>query len=199
MLIDLSQLSGDAAYFTMIQTIVPRPVAWVISDSGQGRLNLAPFSFFNAVSAEPALVMLGIASRDDGSPKDTWRNIAERDFFVIHIASVEHAPAVVKSAAPLPHGESEIPHAGLSTVPFDGFPLPRLKEAKVALACRREKLIEAGDNILILGRVEKIFLDDSIAQHDAKGRLKVDASLLDPLCRLGGAQFGSLGRIFEQR
>ncbi len=199
MLIHLSQLSGDAAYFTMIQTIVPRPVAWVISDSGEGRLNLAPFSFFNAVSSDPPLVMLGIASRDDGSPKDTWRNIAERDFFVIHIASVEHALAVVKSAAPLPHGESEIPHAGLSAVPFDGFPLPRLKEAKVAIACRREKLIEAGDNMLILGRVEKIFLDDSIAQHDAKGRLKVDAALLDPLCRLGGAQFGSLGRIFEQR
>ena len=114
MLIDLTALSPSQIYHTMIQTVVPRPIAWVLSDNGDDSFNLAPFSYFNAVSSRPPIVSLSIGLKKDGSDKDTRRNIKERSHFVIHIPHVEQAQLVTDSAAALAHGESEIARLGFT-------------------------------------------------------------------------------------
>ena len=85
MQIDPATLSKRDGYFLMVSAIVPRPIAWVLSEHADGRLNLAPFSYFNGVSSDPPLVMLSIGSKRDGLPKDTRANILERKQFVVHI------------------------------------------------------------------------------------------------------------------
>ncbi|MET0093908.1 MAG: flavin reductase, partial [Sedimenticola sp.] len=74
--IDLSEMPPGQVYFTMTQALIPRPIAWVLSENADGGHNLAPFSYFSAVSSEPPLVMLSIGRRPDGTPKDTAANIA---------------------------------------------------------------------------------------------------------------------------
>ena len=131
MYFDLAELSPNQAYFTMTQTIVPRPVAWVLSENTSGDFNLAPFSYFNAVCSDPPLVMLSIGRKPDGSPKDTRVNIEQRGHFVIHIAHREQAKPMTESSATLDYGDSEVARLGLQTVPFQGFTLPRLTGCRI--------------------------------------------------------------------
>ncbi len=171
--IDLSKLSADRVYGTMIQSVVPRPVAWVLSLNANGRYNLAPFSYFNAVCSEPPLVMLSIGKKPDGSEKDTRVNIRDRKDFVIHIAHRELAEAVTASSASLPAGESELEAQGLDTAAFEGSSLPRLRACRIAFACELFDFRELGPRgqALILGRVKRLFVDDSVVTTDAKGRI----------------------------
>jgi len=196
MLVDLTDASPRRAYHTMIQTIVPRPIAWVLSDNGDGGYNLAPFSYFNGVSSDPPLLMISVGRKADGSPKDTWRNIDERSHFVVHVANRELLQPIVDSSAPLPHGESELDMLGMATTPVAPFRLPRLVGPCVAMFCQRFAIHAIGDpgQGLILGRIQAVWLDDSIAtEHD--GRLTVDATKLDPLARLGGNDYALFGSI----
>ncbi len=75
---DFSALPPPDCYRLMIQAVVPRPVAWVLSDNGDGSLNLAPFSFFTAISSDPPLLMFSAGKKPDGTPKDTLHNVEER-------------------------------------------------------------------------------------------------------------------------
>lgn len=203
MLIDLAGLSPNRVYFTLIQTLIPRPVAWVLSDNGEGsdsgdnRFNLAPFSYFNAVCSDPPLMMLSIGKKADGSLKDTRRNIVERSHFVIHIAHRELLPALNASSAELPAGVSELSAGGLAKVPFGDFSLPRLAECRVAYGCRLFQVVELGPlpQAMILGRVEQVYIDDAVVEQGEAGRFKVDARRLDPVSRLGGDEYGLLGEV----
>ncbi len=199
MIIDLTKLSQNQVYHTMTQTVVPRPIAWVLSEHENGKLNLAPFSYFNAVCSQPPVVMLSIGRKPDGSDKDTFRNIVERKKFVIHLAHPELAPQVTLSAKVLPEGESELDLLAMDTVPFEGFELPRLKDARIAFACELYKLDTIGDNNqnLVYGRLERIWLDDSVVGEDAKGRTKILAEQLDPLGRLGGNEYITSGEVLD--
>ncbi len=193
MQIDLDTLSPSRAYHLLIQAVVPRPIAWVLSGNADGSLNLAPFSFFNAVCADPPILLLSIGSRPDGSDKDTRRNIRERGHFVVHIPQRELAFEVSDSSRPLPPGESEVARQGLATVAFGGFPLPRLADCRVAFACDCHSLQALGPQLLVFGRIRHAWLDDGIVQADARGRLQVDAQALDPLARLGGDDYSVSG------
>jgi len=199
MLIDLSSLSPNRVYFTLIQTLIPRPIAWVLSanetTADGASYNLAPFSYFNAVSSDPPLLMISIGKKPDGSDKDTRRNIIERGHFVVHIAHADQAEAVNASSAPLAAGLSEPEQLGLATVPFGDFPLPRLGDCRVAFACERYRLMEAGEQMIIFGLVRSAWIDDSIAAEGEAGRLQIDARKLNPLSRLGGDHYGLLGDI----
>ncbi|MBE7440463.1 MAG: flavin reductase family protein [Spirochaetales bacterium] len=194
--IEMAGLSANKVYYTFIQTIIPRPIAWVLSDNGDGTLNLAPFSYFNGVASDPPVVMLSIGKKPDGSLKDTRHNIIERKAFVIHIPHREWAEKVTASSLVLPHGDSELLRAGLATVEDRDFPLPRLKECRIAFYCRLFAVHEIGavPQALILGQVEAIYLDDSVATL-SDGRLSVDALKVDPLARLGGEDYGLLGQV----
>ena len=192
-----SKLSPSQVYHCMIQLIVPRPVAWVLSDSGGECWNLAPFSYFNGISSAPPLCMLSIGHKPDGARKDTWINIDERDEFVVHISSPPLAEDVSRSAAALPHGASEVDAGGLQLAAFPGQRLPRVVGPKAALFCRKHRIVELGDGPqgVIFGEIQAAWLDDAIAANDGS-RLRVDAQELDPLARLGGDDYAGLGEVF---
>jgi flavin reductase (DIM6/NTAB) family NADH-FMN oxidoreductase RutF len=145
MYFDFAEFSPNQAYFTMTQTLVPRPIAWVLTENAAGDYNLAPFSYFNAVCSDPPLVMLSIGRKPDGSPKDTRVNIEQRGHFVAHIAHREQAKPMTESSATLDYGDSELARLGLDTVPFQGFGLPRLADCRVAFACERYEIREIGN------------------------------------------------------
>jgi len=193
--VDLCTLSPEAAYSRLIQTVVPRPIAWVLSRNEDDSHNLAPFSFFNAVCSDPPLVMLSIGFKPDGSEKDTRVNIRERDHFVIHIAHRDLAGLLAESSASLPAGESEIGMLELETTPFPGSPLPRLADCRVAFACERYDIRELGPGrqALILGRVTRMYIDDEILGPAEPGKLRVAADKLDPIGRLGGNEYVTFG------
>ena len=211
MLIDFANLSPSQAYFAMIQAIIPRPIAWVLSDNGPARpgaaitagtnagpYNLAPFSFFNGVSGEPPMLMISVGRKPDGAKKDTWVNIEERGDFVVHIPPRDLAAKMVATSATLPHGESEVTRAGLTTAPVDGWRLPRIVGPRVAIGCVRHVIIEVGapgeneTQGLILGRVKGIWVDDA-AGALADGKITINAASVDPVARLGGAEYVLFG------
>jgi flavin reductase (DIM6/NTAB) family NADH-FMN oxidoreductase RutF len=201
MYVDLSDLSGGDSYRLMIQTIIPRPVAWVLSDNGDGGLNLAPYSFFTGVSSRPPLLVLSAGRKPGGERKDTVVNIEARPSFVVHIAHRELAPAVTETSRTLPHGESEVERAGLATMPFDGFDLPRLRDCRVALACRRHQLteVEGTSQTLVFGRIERIYLDDAVVGETAPDARvpKIEAGRVDPIGRLGGDEYTTFGELIR--
>lgn len=195
MLIHLDHFEKTYLYGLMTQTILPRPVAWILTANENGSLNLAPFSYFNAVTSEPPLVMVSIGRKRDGHPKDTWRNLIEREFATIHLGTVPLADALNASAVPLPAEESEIDHLNLPTERIEGFPLPRLKEAPVAYTARLERLIEVGKQGLFLLQLESLWIDPKLIHGEAPA-YEIDAAALDPLARLGGKEYAALQKPF---
>lgn len=197
MLIDLATLSPNRVYHTLIQSIIPRPIAWVLTaNAADGHnYNLAPFSYFNAVCSDPPLLMLSIGRKPDGSDKDTRRNIRERKHFVVHLPHAAQAALVNASSAPLPAGASEPEHLGLALTPFGDFPLPRVRDCRAAFACELHQLMEVGEQAVLFGLVRAVYLDDEVVSGEAQGRLRVDPVKLDPLSRLGGDHYGTLGEL----
>lgn len=202
MYIDLSELTESQIYFTMTQTVIPRPVAWVLSENESGSFNLAPFSYFNAVCSDPPLVMISIGRKPDGSAKDTLVNIEQRSDFVIHIVSRDLIDPMNQSSATLPAGESELDASGLKTTGMPGCRLPRLSDARIAFACERYEVHKIGGipQSLILGRISGIHVDDKVVEADEKGRTRVLAERVDPIGRLGASEYVSFGekiRLFR--
>ena len=197
--INVSELSQNQAYFTLTQTVLPRPVAWVLSEHANGELNLAPFSYFTPVCSNPPLLMFSVGHKPDGSLKDSYRNIVERKDFVVHLAQRELAAEVTRSARVLPEGESELELCGLDTVPFEGSRLPRLTDARVAFSCELFKTQEIGNEpqYLVFGLIKQIWLDDSVVGEDAKGRRKIYADRIDQIGRLGGNEYVTFGEILD--
>ena len=192
--IDFADLSPSQRYHLMVQTVVPRPVAWVLTAGDDGSHNLAPFSYFMAVGSDPATLAVSVGRKAGGEPKDTWRNIAERGDFVVHIAGRELLDPLNDSSAALDYGDSEIARTGLELTGDPGRHLPRLSAAKVALWCRRYAVHEIGTQGLIVGEVHAAYVADDIATADG-GRLTVDAAALDPIARLGGTNYMLAGEI----
>lgn len=191
-----SDLSPSKNYFTLIQTLVPRPVAWVLSDNGNESYNLAPFSYFSGVSSKPPMLMFVAGKKPSGEIKDTRNNIIERKQFVVHIPHTTQAQAVTDSAANFEAGKSEIAALGLETTEFEGFELPRLADSKIAYACELHKVDEiTEDQAVIYGLIKAVYIDDSVAA-EVDGRLKIDANALDPLARLGGDDYAGIGEPF---
>ncbi|PIE01742.1 MAG: protein/domain typically associated with flavoprotein oxygenase, DIM6/NTAB family protein [Acidobacteria bacterium] len=190
MQIDFNQLSKSQKYYLMTQVILPRPIAWVLSEHANSKLNLAPFSYFNGVSSEPPLLMISVGRKRDGSPKDTWTNILERRHFVVHLASQQDKQALEASAFSYDRGISECQELNLKTSPMANASLPRLTNARVALFCHLYKILEVGEGsqALILGQIESSYVDDSCIEVDNR-KMTIDPEKLDPLGRLGGTSY----------
>jgi len=195
--IKLSELSAGQIYATMTQALIPRPIAWVLSENKDAGFNLAPFSYFTAVSSKPPLIMLSVGKKPDGSPKDTCANIQARKEFVVHIAHREMMVPVNDSSASHPAGFSEVDALGLELTGLEGSRLPRLAECRLAMACELYQIQEIGDvpQALIFGLVNSIYVDDAIAAKDEKGRYKIHADRLDPLARLGAGEYQAFGQV----
>ena len=197
MIINLEELKPAQVYFTMIQTLIPRPIAWVLSEIEPDKYNLAPFSYFNAVCSNPPLIMLSVGKKPDASFKDTRVNIEQRRDFVVHIAHHELLEDLNQSSATLDADVSELDLLGLETMPFEGSRLPRVKACRIAYACECYEIHELGSapQSIIYGRVNQIYIDDAIASTNEKGRLKVHADKLQPVSRLGADEFMDFGNI----
>ncbi len=195
--IELAGLSANQVYFTLTQALVPRPIAWVLSENPVGGYNLAPFSYFTAVCSDPPLILLSIGNKSEGRPKDTCVNIEARREFVVHIPHRAQMEQVNDSSATLPAEESEVERLGLELAPFDGFRLPRLAQCRLAMACELYEIqkIGAAPQSLIFGRIKTLFVDDDVMVEDERGRSKIDASRLDPLSRLGAGEYLSFGSV----
>ncbi len=197
MYIDFSQLSANAAYFITTQTLIPRPIAWVLSEHEPGQFNIAPFSYFTSISSNPPLLLIAAGKKNDGSPKDTRANIERRGKFVIHIASMEQMQALNDSAETLPAEVSEVDKFNIELTDFDGFDLPRVKDCPIAFACDLYEIQEVGNTpqSLILGEIKQVYISDDCAEQDDKGRVKVHAPTVNPLGRLGSGEYCDIGEI----
>lgn len=198
MQLDFSDFSSSERYHLMTQTIIPRPIAWALTDSGNSSYNLAPFSYFTAVSSQPALLMLSVGKKSNGDNKDTLTNILNNKKMVIHIASNKQAELVTKTAKTLAHGESEIVDSGLTTTHFEHFSLPRLTDCDVAFGCELSEIKQLGDaqQTLIFVEIKQLYINDRVVSKDAKDRLKIDASKVSPLARLGGGEYAAIADPF---
>lgn len=196
--INFDEISAGEIYFNMTQTVVPRPIAWILTVNEAGSYNIAPFSYFTAICSDPPLILFSVGKKPDGSLKDTRANIIRSGEFVVHIPSVHFMDAVNESSASLPPEISEVEKLNLKTVAFGKFSLPRIEGCPIAYACERYEIMEIGPKkqAIILGKVKLLYVDEKIAYSDNKGRLKVSVQKLDPLSRLGANEYASTGDIF---
>ncbi|NQZ52250.1 MAG: flavin reductase family protein [Moritella sp.] len=199
MQLNFTDLSANQRYHLMTQTIIPRPIAWVLTDSGDENYNLAPFSYFTAVSSKPALLMISVGKKPNGDNKDTLTNVLKNKKMVIHIAAEHQAEIVTQTAATLAHGESELANAGLTTSAFDDFPLPRLTQCDIAYGCELYEIKELGDipQTLIFVEIKQLYINDTVVSQDAKERLNIAADKVKPLARLGGGEYASITAPFS--
>lgn len=199
MILQVDDLSPANTYFQMTQTILPRPIAWVLSENETGSYNLAPFSYFNAICSDPAIIMLSIGKKPDHSDKDTRCNIIERKKFTVHIASSDVLHALNQSSATLEKNQSEIDALDISLIDFESSPLPRISQCKVAYACELYEVHEIGSTpqAVIYGKVNTIYIEDEAITVSDAGRIKVHAEKLNPISRLGANEYMDAGEIIH--
>jgi len=166
-------------YKLLINLVVPRPIAWVTSRSPDGVINLAPFSFFNAVGSDPLYVIVSIASGVGGAQKDTARNITSAGEFVVNLVTEDLLPAMNVSAADFPSGESELFAAGLHPAGSVKVKIPRVAEAQASLECVLHSRQPLGQYTLFIGQVVMFH----VADHLVGPRLRVEG--FAPIGRLG--------------
>jgi flavin reductase (DIM6/NTAB) family NADH-FMN oxidoreductase RutF len=191
---DFSALSVRERYKILIGTVVPRPIAWVTTVSPDGRHNAAPFSFFNCLSADPALVALGVEYRPSGASKDTARNIRDTGVFTVNIVSHALMHAMNVTAVPFAEGLDEIAEAGLTVRSGHAIPAPSIAEAPATLECRLHSFLDIGNSReIILGEVVAANLrGDLVDEH-----FHIDPSLLDAVGRMGGHGYATTRDYFD--
>lgn len=201
MIIDIAEMSPPEAYFTMTQTVIPRPICWALSLNHDNTYNLAPFSYFNAVASDPPLIMFSVGLQPDGGLKDTLTNIRDRAEFVVNIASVNQLPVLNQTSATLPYGSSEVDASQIELAEIEGFELPRVADCKIALMCERYQIQTIGNRqqSLIFGEIKSIYVDDDCADITDKGRLKIFANRVQPLARLGAGEYVTFGEILQAK
>lgn len=183
-------------YKLLIGAIVPRPIAFVSTVSPEGKLNLAPFSFFCGVSSNPPTLLFCPANKPDGSEKDTLRNCELAPVgvgqFVVNVVSCAMGRRMSACAEELPYGESEFTLSGLTPMASHAVTPPRVAEAPFAFECVTERILRlnsgaaAGGNIVI-GRIVHIHADDGLVND----RHHVDPARLDALGRMAGTTYCS--------
>ena len=186
MLFDLSQVAEGIGYKLMTATVTPRPIAWVTSLGATGVLNLAPYSFFNAMGGAPPVLALGLQRGPDGGPKDTARNIEALGEFVVNLVPESMVAAMSLSSKAMPPEVSEVEAAGLATSPSTQITVPRLTDSPVAFECRTLQIVETGpEQRLVIGSVLAVHIADRFVLDAARGH--VDTAALGLIARMHGA------------
>ncbi|MBL8672928.1 MAG: flavin reductase family protein [Alphaproteobacteria bacterium] len=194
MLFDFAKTPPEQRYKLLVGLVTPRPIALVSTRGRDGVVNAAPFSFFNVFSEDPAVLALGIDGREDGSPKDTARNIRETGCFVVNLVDEAIAAAMNICATELPPHVSELPYAGLTAAPCAVIDQPRLAEAPVSLECRLMQIVVLpGGRDLMLGTIVALHARDGILDD----RLNVDPQRYKSVGRLYGPWYARLGDRFR--
>lgn len=194
--LDLHAIPERDRYKLLIGAVVPRPIAWVSTMDPEGNLNVAPFSFFNAVCSDPLTLMFSVSNTDNPAGKDTVRNIMAVGEFVINFTNEATAEAMNLTATPLPPGESEFEWAGLTATPSKTIRVPRVTEAPIAFECRLQQLLKIGNGpggaSVIFAEVKGVYVRDDLY---AEGRILLEQ--YQPIGRLGGNGYTRVNDTFE--
>lgn len=182
-------LEWKDAYKLLVGSIVPRPIAFVSTIDEYGMANLAPFSFFTAISADPMLVCFSPMRRGtDGGKKDTLNNIEQTKEFVINIVSEEFTEQMNNTAMEFEAGVDEFEETGLTKMESVIVAPPAVKESKVQLECSLHQVLhfgeEAGAGSLVIGKVEYVRIADELYYNG-----KIDTAKLKPVGRMAGQTY----------
>jgi flavin reductase (DIM6/NTAB) family NADH-FMN oxidoreductase RutF len=192
---DFRELSARDKYKLMIGTVVPRPIALVTTVDPQGRVNAAPFSFFNCLSADPPILALGVENHPDMRFKDTGLNIRLTEVFTVNIVSHAIAQAMHLCAVSFPPQHDELQASGLTAMPGVRVASPWIKEAPAAFECRRHVTLELGKSRqIILGEILFAHYHSDVIDAD---RMRIDPARLDAIARLGGNTCSTIRDRFE--
>lgn len=183
---DLSTLAKPDTYKLLASTVTPRPIAWITTLDSDGRVNAAPYSFFNVLSSDPPLFAVGFSAAPDRDGKDTKANIRLTGELVINLVPEDLAEAMNITATNAPRGLDELALAGLETAPSDRVKPPRIAQSPVSIECRVFQWIEpGGSSTILLARGERMHIRQDVFLDDE--RLYIDNAKLKLIGRMGGA------------
>lgn len=193
-----SELPWRTFYKLLIGSVVPRPIGWVSSVDEQGAVNLAPFSFFNAVCANPpTLLFCPMIRSTDLARKDTLRNVRSSGEFVINIVSEDLAEAMNITSTEFPPHVNEFEAAGLTPAPSLVVAPPRVAESRIHFECRVVQILDFGDQpgagSLVVGRILQVHVDESVLFDGDK----INLTALKPIGRLAGSAYTRVTEIFD--
>ncbi|WP_342363319.1 flavin reductase family protein [Terrarubrum flagellatum] len=192
---DFAALTPRERYKLLIGAVVPRPIALVTTIDAQDAVNAAPFSFFNCLSADPAILALGVEYRPTGAQKDTGRNVRETLSFTVNIVSDAIVEKMNVCAVPFEPGIDELVQAGLTAKPGVKVPCPWIGEAPAAFECRHHTSLGIGNSReIILGEVVYAHFRADVV--DA-AKHYVDAAALDAVGRMGGHGYATTRDYFD--
>ncbi len=167
MTFDFEKLDYRQCYRLLISTVVPRPIALVTSLSRQGRVNAAPFSFFNVMGHDPPVLILGIEQGNDGQAKQTAKNIRQTHEFVVNLVSEAMLEGMLICANSFPEDHNELPEAGFHEAKASKVAVPLVAESPVSLECHEKMSIGIGEGrTLILGDILALHIDDDCFDTD---------------------------------
>ncbi|MDP2951764.1 MAG: flavin reductase family protein [Chloroflexota bacterium] len=197
MKIDFDSLSRMECHDLLVGMIVPRPIAWVSTIGEDGTFNLAPYSFFGAVSSKPPRLCVAIERRR-GDKKDTIRNIEYARDFVVNVSTEALAAQMNQSSADYPRAVSEFKETGLTPVASDKVRSPRIAESPISMECKVVQLIEFGEGAnsssLVIGEVVRAHAEDALFKEGT-----FDSSRLRAIARLSAELYCRTGDVFEMK
>jgi flavin reductase (DIM6/NTAB) family NADH-FMN oxidoreductase RutF len=203
MIVSPSDISHSELYGLVLNSVAPRPIAWVSTMSPSGKRNLAPFSFFNAVCIDPPLLAFAPGLRPSkqagtqhGEAKDTLRNIRETREFVVNVVTYELREAMNLSSGEYDASVDEFALAKLTSEPSKIVRPPRVGESPLSFECKLHQILDFStaptSSSLVIGEVVSIHINDG---HLKDGRL--DRNSLDLIGRMGGIQYTRTTQRFE--
>jgi flavin reductase (DIM6/NTAB) family NADH-FMN oxidoreductase RutF len=166
--LDLEHEYADRAYPLLASPVTPRPIAFVTTLSPDGKINAAPFSFFNLMGGDPPILAFAPGDRDNGTPKDTAINVRATHEFVVNLVDEAIAEAMNKCAASLPYGENELAHAGLTTAPSTLVKPPRIAESPASLECVEWGTLQIEGNRMVIGLIKRLHVRDELFDAERK-------------------------------
>jgi len=191
-------LSWKSVYKLLIGSVLPRPIGWISSINDQGQPNLAPFSFFNIVCANPPTILFCPMVRSgDNQLKDTLQNIRETGEFVVNIVSGELVEKMIKTSVEAPYGVNEFDYAGLTPKLSSAVTPPRVAESPIHFECKLNQIIDIslnpGGGSVVIGTIVHMHIDERIMI----GEDKIDLARLTPIGRLAGNSYVRVTDIFD--
>lgn len=185
---DLAELETPVAYKLLAATVIPRPIAWVVTKAQGGGLNAAPYSFFNVMGSNPPTVAIGILADPERGFKDTARNILETGEFVVNLVPERLVAAMNLTSADAPPGIDELALAGLATEPSTHVAPPRIAESPVSFECVSQASVTTGPaQVVVIGRVLAVHIADRFVLNAERGHVDTDA--LDLVARSFGSTY----------
>lgn len=185
---DMDKVATPIAYKLLAATVMPRPIAWVVSQDDAGQVNAAPYSFFNVMGSAPPTVALGMLADPARGVKDSARNILQTGEFVVCLVPERLAAAANLTAIDAPRGVNELVLAGLATTASVHIKPPRISDSPVAFECRTHTTVETGPNqLVVIGQVIAVHIDDRFIL-DAD-RAHIDTPALGLVARSYGSDY----------